>query len=162
MISMKVIRTIVLLLTLLVGWSSHAADPVKVNAAVDKIIQKYADKEGVDHHTFVKGEGLEFIKMMLNKEFGRKFMKGVKKIVIIDYEAASAEVCSSLHDDLMVFSTLMEEYDVTEMEDYEETGYVKFFASPNDSGSLAQFLVVVEEGDDKMFMFMDGEIIIEN
>lgn len=159
---MKAIRTIVLLLALLVGWSSHAADPVKVNAAVDKIIQKYGDKEGVDHHTFVKGEGLEFMKMMLNKEFGRKFMKGVKKIVIIDYAAASAEVCNSMHDDLMVFATLMEEYDLTEMKEYDEKGYVKFFASPNDSGSLAQFLVVVEEEGDKMFMFMDGEIIIES
>ena len=42
-----------------------------------EIVKKYDDNNGVSCVTVAKGSGLEMLKMVFNKEFGKEFMKGV-------------------------------------------------------------------------------------
>ena len=58
----------------------YAQEPAKVGAVVDGLVQKYGDVKGVDCMTLVKGKGLEMVKMMFNKQFGKEFMRGVTSI----------------------------------------------------------------------------------
>ena len=88
---MKTLRFHAILIALFLSAliNCHAQQSVDVERAVNGIIQKYEKTKGVSSITFVKGKGLEMLKMMLNKEFGKEFMKGVTSITIIDYSDAS-------------------------------------------------------------------------
>lgn len=153
---------ILLLSCILIGWSSIAGNPAKAEQEARKLAAKYENTEGVESMAIVKGEGLELIKMMFKKEFGKKFMKGVTSIIIIEYTGASESVCASIRKDIDIFSSLLEEFDfLDKMEEAKNQDYIRFFAHTIATDRLSDFLIISEDKETKMMMYMGGEIIIE-
>lgn len=155
------LKPLLVALFLMVGVSGFATVPTKVDKAVENMVSKYEDKQGVECLRVVKGEGLELIKMMLNKEFGRKFMKGVTSIVIMEYSDAPADICQSIRDDLDMFTSVLEEFDTSAEKELSSSEFVRCFIGKMDSESISDFVVVMEDDGEKMFMYMGGKIIME-
>ena len=132
----------------------------KVEKAVNEIVSKYENTEGVSCMTLVKGGGLEIIKAALNKEFGKSFMKGVTSITLIDYSDASPEICTSLRKEMDVFLTMLQDFKIGDVNEFADNDYIRCFAAEND-GVLSDFVIAMENGDSKTVMYMAGKIIIE-
>ena len=142
--------------------TGYAQAPSAVEMEVNKIVKKYENVKGVDCISVTKGSGLELLKMMLNKKFGKSFMKGVTGIVIIEYSDASEETCMSLRKDLDVFLSLLQEFDVSKDKEFADNDYIRSFASvSSDTGTLSDFVIALENKDSKAIMYMAGEIRIE-
>ena len=141
--------------------SGYAQEPSQVVKAVTAIVNKYEDVKGVESMTVVKGHGLELVKAMFNKQFGKEFMKGVTSITIINYSEASQETCQSLHKDFDVFLSLLEEFQVGKEKAFADNEYIRSFASVSEGGTLSDFIIAVEKEDSKMFMYMAGDIKVE-
>lgn len=155
----KIKKPLVVIATLLLCANCFASNSSKVDEAVMKIFHQYENTEGVDCMRISQGEGLGLVKMMFNKEFGRKFMKGVKCIVIIDYGKASEQVSAEIRSQMDTFTELLEEIDLKDEEIEDE--YARFFATIKDETHISDFVAVFEDGEDKMLMYMGGEIIAE-
>ena len=142
--------------------SGYAQAPSAVEMEVNKIVKKYDNVKGVDCISVTKGSGLELFKMMLNKKFGKSFMKGVTGIVIIDYSDAAEETCMSLRKDLDVFLSLLQEFNVGKEKEFANNDYIRSFASvSSDSKTLSDFVIALENEESKTIMYMAGEIKIE-
>lgn len=139
---------------------SQAQETSGVETAVKEIVKKYDGKDKVNCMSIVKGGGLELVKMALNKEFGKSFMKGVTSITIIDYSDASEATCAALRKELEVFSSLLQEFNLNEEKQFSDNDYIKCFASEN-SGVLSDFVVALESDKSKTIMYMAGKIIVE-
>ena len=158
------IRRMVLLATLAVMTfvGGYAQEPAKVGAVVDGLVQKYGDVKGVDCMTLVKGKGLEMVKMMFNKQFGKEFMRGVTSITIIEYSEAPQETAQALRKETDAFASLLEEFNLKEDSEFAGNGYIRSFASvSSDTGTLSDFIIAVEKDELKMIMHMAGVIKIE-
>lgn len=139
---------------------ADAQENTKVQQAVNEIVKKYENTDGVSCMTLVKGGGLELIKTALNKEFGKSFMKGVTSITIIEYSEASKETSASLRKDLDVFQTLLQDFKIGEEKEFADNDYIRCFASEKE-GVLSDFVIAMEDGESKTIMYMAGKIIIE-
>ena len=155
-----IIRILLLVISIFVAQNTFARETSKVEKAVDEMVSKYEGASGVTCLTVVKGRGLEIMKAMLNKEFGKSFMKGVTRITLIEYTDASQENCNSLHKDLEVFQTLMDDFDFNNEEEFAENEYIRCFACEN-GDRLSDFVVALENESSKTVMYMAGEIIVE-
>ena len=67
--------------TIAVGYSQV---PSKIDVKVQEIVKIYNNVKGVECMTVTKGSGLEMVKLMLNKQFGKDFMKGVTSVTVIN------------------------------------------------------------------------------
>ena len=143
--------------------ASYAQNSAAVEKAVKEIVKKYDGVDKVDCVTVAKGSGLELVKMMFKKEFGKEFMKGVTSITIINYSDASEKTCASLRKELDVFLPLLEEFDLSEEKSFSDTGYVRSFASESktDKGAITDFVAAIEKEDSKMVMYMAGTIKVD-
>ena len=142
--------------------SGYAQAPSAVEMEVNKIVKKYDNVKGVDCISVTKGSGLELFKMMLNKKFGKSFMKGVTGIVIIDYSDAAEETCMSLRKDLDVFLSLLQEFNIGKEKEFANNDYIRSFASvSSDTGTLSDFVIALENEESKTIMYMAGEIKVE-
>ena len=101
------------------------------------------------------------VKMMLKKEFGKDFMKGVTSITIIDYSDASEETCMALRKDLDAFMSILQEFDVSKEKQFADNDYIRCFASASESKVLSDFVIALENEESKMLMYMAGTIKIE-
>ena len=140
---------------------SYAQQPASIEKAVKDIVKKYDDNNGVSCMTVAKGSGLEMLKMVFNKEFGKEFMKGVTSITIIDYSDAPEATCMDIRKDLDVFQSLLSEFDVSEEKQFSDNDYIRCFASTNESGILSDFVIALEDKESKMVMYMAGAIKVE-
>ena len=128
---------------------------------VKEIVDNYKDVKGVEIVEVTKGNGLEFVKMMFKKQFGKEFMRGVTSITIIGYSDASETVCISLRKDLDIFTSVLEEFDLSGNKDFSKNEYVRCFAQRTENGTLSDFVVAMEQDQMKMVVYMAGEIKIE-
>lgn len=154
-------RIVLMLVCLTIGWTSFADGLTKTDKAVMELAKKYENVEGVESQIFVKGDGLELVKMMLKKEFGKEFMKGVTSIVMIDYSDAPEATCASLRKEMDAFTTLLEEFDIEGKKEMTGDGFIRGFARKTQSETLSDFLLIMEDVEGKMIMYMGGEIIAE-
>lgn len=158
-------KLLIILVTLIMftGVTVSAQKPTTVKKAMLELINKYDGKSGVECITMTKGNGLELIKMTLNKEMGRDFMKGVTSITIIDYSDAPAAVCQSLNNDFNHVTTLVEEFDLSKNKDISINGKTRSFACTSDAnkGKLSDFIIVIEEDKSKTIMYMEGDIVVK-
>lgn len=138
----------------------YAQESSKVEVKMGEIVKRYENVEGVDCMTVVKGEGLGLLKMMLNKQFGRDFMKGVTSITIINYSDAKPDTCLALRKELDQFSSLLEEFKDDDKE-FADNDYFKCFALPLAEGAISDFLIAIEDKESKMIMHMGGNIKVE-
>lgn len=141
--------------------NGYAQEASQVQKAVEEIVKKYDDTKGVECISIVKGGGLEIVKMMFRKQFGKDFMKGVTSITIIEYSDASEEICQALHKDLDVFITLLEEFDLGKDKKSTDNDYARCFASVSEDGTLSDFVIALEDNESKMCMYMAGKIKVE-
>jgi hypothetical protein len=155
-----IIRTALVATLFFCAVISQAQETSGVETAVKEIVKKYDGKDKVNCMSIVKGGGLELVKMALNKEFGKSFMKGVTSITIIDYSDASEATCAALRMELEVFSSLLQEFNLNEEKQFSDNDYIKCFASEN-SGVLSDFVVALESDKSKTVMYMAGKIIVE-
>ena len=139
----------------------YAQNSSEVEETVRNIVHKYEGAGGVNCMSVVKGQGLEFIKMMLKKEFGKSFMKGVTSITIINYTDAPEDVCMAIRNDLDVFLSLLDEFDLGDEKQFSDNDYIRCFAA-EDSGKLSDFVVAIENKESKTVMYMAGEILVED
>ena len=139
----------------------YAQNAAKVKSTMEEIVKKHEAKEGISCMTVAKGSGLEMVKMMFNKEFGKDFMKGVTAITIIDYSDASEETCLALRKDLDSFTSLLQEFDVSNEEKFSDNSYIRCFASVSEPETLSDFLIAAEDAKTKMLMHMSGKIKVK-
>ena len=128
---------------------------------MNEIVKKHETSEGVSCMTVAKGSGLDLVKMMFNKEFGKDFMKGVTSITIIEYSEASEETCATLHKDLDAFISLLEEFDPSKEEEFADNDYIRCFASSSETNTVSDFVIAMEDDGAKMILYMAGTIKIE-
>ena len=141
--------------------SINAQTSASVEKTANELVKKYEETAGVDCISVVKGGGLEMVKMMLKKEFGKDFMKGVTSITIIDYSDASEETCMALRKDLDAFMSILQEFDVSKEKQFADNDYIRCFASASESKVLSDFVIALENEESKMLMYMAGTIKIE-
>lgn len=140
----------------------YAQKPSDARDTMDQIVKKYDGKQGITAIKVAKGSGLELVKLMFNHEFGKDFMKGVTSITVIEYSEAPAAICTELRKDLDVFTSLLQEFDLSEENDLKGNDYIRCFASESDSEVLTDFLVALENKESKMVMYMTGKIKVED
>lgn len=156
----KIRKTILLLACLLIGWSSLAGSQPQVDDSIARLAEKYENVKGVETNIFKKGLGLELIKSMLKKEFGKDFMKGVTSIVMIEYTEADSGTCMSIRKDIEAFSTILQEIDLKELGESEPDSFAKCYIVPDGTDTPSGFLVISEDDETKMAMYMGGKIIL--
>lgn len=139
----------------------HAQSSTRVENAMNEIVKKHESSKGVTCMNVVKGGGLEMVKMMFNKEFGKEFMKGVTSITLIEYSDASEETCRILHQDLDAFLPLLEEFDLSKEKQFDDNDYIRCFASASDSNTVSDFIVALENDESKVIMYMAGKIVLQ-
>lgn len=170
-------RLLLTVISLLIGWTCIADNNTAADKEMQKIAKKFENVKGVESMILAKGQGLELIKLALNKEFGKKFMKGVTSIVIIDYGEASEQTCLEIRKSLDAFTSLLEEIDIEELKktdkkkapkddkdqksEYDEMRFARFFCKDIGESTLSDFVIAMEDQEDKMIMYMGGEIIME-
>ena len=142
----------------LVSLTGFAQEQNKVEDGMKAIVEKYDSIEGFDCMTVVKGEGLELVKAAFNKQFGKKFMKGVTSMTIMTYTDASQEACVALQKDLTTVLSLMKEFDTKGADTSKEFKSTKFYAIEEDEKVLSDCIFLFEGEDTKMLLYMAGKI----
>jgi hypothetical protein len=140
----------------------YAQGPSQAETKMAEIVKRYDAVKGVDCLTVSKGSGLGLVKMMLNQQFGKEFMKGVTSITIINYSDAEPETCIALRKELDQFCSLLEEFRADDDEEFAENDYVRIFALPLDEGAISDFVIAIEDKESKMMMHMAGKIKFDN
>ena len=154
-------KRITLLVMMRAFWLGAAAQSASIgHELMVSMVDKYDESKNVNGIVCTKGNGLEMIKMMLNKEFGKDFMKGVTSITIIDYSDASEDVCAVLRKDLDAFLSILKEFDVSKEKQFADNDYIRCFASASNSGILSDFVIALENDKSKTVMYMAGKISI--
>ena len=151
---LKIIFTALLLSTFVNSYAQSA----DVETTFKKILDKHESASGVISMTATKGNGLELMKMMFNKEFGKDFMKGVRSISFIEYSDASEDTCMALRKDIDVFMSLLREIDLSGEKQFSDNKYMRCFASISDDISISDFVIAMEDDETKMLMYMAGTI----
>lgn len=159
----RLIRIQTLLIALFIASliNCSAQQSSSVQSTMDQIVKKHETSQGVSCMTVAKGSGLEMLKMMFNREFGKEFMKGVTSITLIEYSEASEETCIALRKDLDAFMAHLKEFDVSKEKEFADNDYIRCFASESDSGTLSDFVIALENDKSKMVMYMAGKIKVE-
>ena len=140
----------------------YAQESTQVKKTVEEIVKKYDGTKGVECMSLVKGGGLDMVKMMFRKQFGKDFMKGVTSITIIEYGDAPEETCLALRKDLDAFVSLLEEFNLGEDKKSANNDYVRCFASvSSETATLSDFVFALEDEETKMVMYMAGVMKIE-
>ena len=155
-------QTILAALLLTAFINCYAQKPSDARDTMDQIVKKYDGKQGITAMKVAKGSGLELVKLMFNHEFGKDFMKGVTGITVIEYSEAPQATCTELRKDLDLFTSLLQEFDLSEENDLKDNDYIRCFASESDSEVLTDFLVALENKESKMVMYMTGKIKVED
>ena len=157
------VKKIVLLVALSVATIAvgYAQGSSEVELKIKELVKKYDSVKGVDCMTVVKGGGLEMVKLMFNKQFGKDFMRGVKSITIIGYSEASIDVCQALHKEMDIFQTCLKEFNLEQNKELSSHGYIRTFALPIDDRTISDFLIAMEDEGVKMIVYMAGEIRVE-
>lgn len=146
---------VALLMTTLFNCYAQSAD---VEKTFRQIIEKYDGNEDITCLTATKGNGLEFMKMMFNKEFGKDFMKGVTSISFIEYSDAAEEISTALRKDLDAFKALLSEIDLSGAKQFSDNKFLRCFATTSDDASISDFVVAMEDDESKMLLYMAGTI----
>ena len=135
---------------------------VTLKSDLEEIVKKYDGTKGVECISLVKGGGLDMVKMMFRKQFGKDFMKGVTSITIINYSDAAQDVCLALRKELDVFETLLEEFDMDEEKELATNEFIRCFASiSKEDKTISDFVFAAEDNESKMLMYMAGKIRVE-
>ena len=160
----KLFKVIILTMLMLASTAvnGYSQESSKVQTAVSELVRKYDGKPGVTCMTAEKGSGLGMLKMILKDEFGKSFLKGVTRITLIIYAEASQEICDSIHKDMDIFLSMLEEFPLGNEEEFADNQYIRCFAAENGAGRLSDFVSAIEDKDMRCLVYMSGDIDIED
>ena len=127
-----------------------------------EIVAKYEKVAGVDCTVLEKGSGLGIVKMMLNQQIGKDFMKGVTSIIIIDFSEAKEQTRKELNQDIDTFKTMLQEFKSDDDKDSAGKEKTRGFAYVSDDGTISDFLFASEDSESKMLMYMAGKINVKD
>ena len=156
-----IFQTLIATLLMAVHINCYAQPSADVESTMNDIVTKHEKSKGVSCVKVVRGKGLEMLKIMFNREFGKDFMKGVTSITIIDYSDAAEDICETLRKDLDAFLSYLLEFDVSKEKQFSDNNYIRCFASEPESNTLSDFVIALENDKSKMVMYMAGKIQVE-
>ena len=139
----------------------NAEEISQVEKKMNQLVKKYENIKGVDCTVIEKGIGLNMVKLMFNKQFGKEFMKGITGIIIIDYSDATPQTCQALRKELDAFISLLEEFKLDNEKEFAGSNYIRSFARPLDKKTISDFIIAMEDNDSKIIMYMAGKIKVE-
>ena len=147
-----------LLLMMLTLWLGAAAQPTSTGRELmTSIVEKYGEDKGVNGMVCTKGNGLEMIKLVLRKEFGKDFIKGVDMIIIIDYSKAEQQVAEVIRTQTESLSASYEQKELPE--EMAKGNYMRNFFKLNDSKEvITDMVVLVESAENKTVIYFGGEM----
>lgn len=143
--------------TIAVGYSQV---PSKIDVKVQEIVKIYNNVKGVECMTVTKGSGLEMVKLMLNKQFGKDFMKGVTSVTVINYSSAPQDTCLALRREVESFGSLLQEFKFGDEKSLVELDYVRCYAAAGED-CVSDFLAAFEGSGMKVVFYMSGKIKVE-
>lgn len=157
------IRKILILCGLILSLSTAAmaqsGQGTEIRKQMQSIANKYEQKSGFDIMTAVKGEGLELIKVMMRKEFGKDFIKGVNIIIMADYAEASKSDSALFRSEVMRLKRYCENIDIPEELLKEENGVTDFMVKVDSSGEyMTDFIIIHEAGNERSMVYFGGKI----
>ena len=141
--------------------TAYAQEPSQVETKIKEIVKQYDAVKGVDCITVAKGSGLGLIKVMLNQQFGKDFMRGVTSITIINYSEASPESCQALRNEIDQLATLLQDFKLGDNKEFSEYSYIRSLAAIAGENAISDFIVAMESKDVKTIMYMSGKIKVE-
>jgi hypothetical protein len=139
----------------------YAQGPSQAETKMAEIVKRYDAVKGVDCLTVSKGSGLGLVKMMLNQQFGKEFMKGVTSITVINYSDASQETCQALRNEIDSFASLLQEFNMGGEKELSEYSYIRSYAAMSGERILSDFLVAMENKEVRTVIYMSGKIKAE-
>ena len=147
-----------LLVMMLTLWLGVAAQPTSTGRELmTSMVEKYGEDKGVNGMVCTKGNGLEMIKLVLRKEFGKDFIKGVDMIIIIDYSKAEQQVAEVIRTQTESLSASYEQKELPE--EMTKGNYMRNFFKLNDSKEvITDMVVLVESAENKTVIYFGGEM----
>ncbi|MBR5845389.1 MAG: hypothetical protein IKY65_03935 [Rikenellaceae bacterium] len=151
-------RGIMLLVMMLTLWLGAAAQPTSTGRELmTSMVEKSGEDKGVNGMVCTKGNGLEMIKLVLRKEFGKDFIKGVDMIIIIDYSKAEQQVAEVIRTQTESLSASYEQKELPE--EMTKGNYMRNFFKLNDSKEvITDMVVLVESAENKTVIYFGGEM----
>lgn len=151
-------RGIMLLVMMLTLWLGAAAQPTSTGRELmTSMVEKYGEDKGVNGMVCTKGNGLEMIKLVLRKEFGKDFIKGVDMIIIIDYSKAEQQVAEVIRTQTESLSASYEQKELPE--EMTKGNYMRNFFKLSDSKEvITDMVVLVESAENKTVIYFGGEM----
>ena len=117
-----------------------------VRSSMQSMAERLDEKDGVECMVCVKGSGLEFIKLMMRKEMGKEFMKGVDMIVIINYSEAPSAKVTEIRNEVESIAKI----ELTQQElpdDVKEGKYMRTYFRKGDDGKSIHDMIIIAEDD---------------
>ncbi|MBR5138683.1 MAG: hypothetical protein IKV12_03960 [Alistipes sp.] len=135
--------------------TAQTLDGSSTRNSMEFMAEKYDDKLGVETFVFVKGRGLETMKLLLRKEMGKDFLKGVDMIVLINYSDASNDTANTIHSEI---DSITKDFSQQELpkEMTEGKNMRNFFKLGDDGKSIHDMIIIIEEETSKNVMYLGG------
>lgn len=147
-----------LLVLMLTFWVGAVAQPTSTGRELMRsMVEQYSKTTGVEGVVCTKGNGLEMIKLMLRKQFGKEFVKGVEEIIIIDYSKADKQVAEAIRTQTESLSASYEQKELPK--ELVKDNYMRNFFKLNDSKEIITDMVVLVEGaKNRTVIYFGGEM----
>lgn len=151
-------KCMVLCLSLLL-WLGAVAQQTEQSgkSKVLALVKKYEQTKGVDAMVCEKGSGLELVKMMLRKEMGKDFVKGINIIVIIDYSKATEQIAGEIRASIDTFSTIFQPMPLEKADVGSDCKKAYFKVSP-DEKYITDMVMILEDKEEKCAMYFGGQM----
>ena len=153
-------RTLSLLaLTIVLAFTCRtaAAQPTAAETTVMQIIEEFKGAQGVNCMAIGKNEGLGFVKEIFKAKFGKEFMKDVTFIALIEYTRAASETRAALQTALDKLTAPLHKF-ATDDKQLKEGQQVKCFATLKDEKLITDFMILLEENNRRMYIYMGGTL----
>ncbi|MBQ5669195.1 MAG: hypothetical protein IIV29_00700 [Tidjanibacter sp.] len=157
----KILLTTILTLSFVFAqWTAAAQQAIDIEKSVETIATELDSAEGVECMVITQGIQLKLIKGAFQQKFGKAFMKRVTSMVIIDYSKASGAIYNSIRSRISSLTERLQEFEI-DKETIKEGQYVKSYATINSPTSISDFMMIMEDKDNKMFLYMGGVLDID-
>ena len=137
---------------------AQSTDTQSIRKAMQKFADKYDDNERVSSMVFVKGSGLEMMKLMLRKEFEKDVIKGVDMIALIEYADATESEANAIRSEVDALSKGLEKVEMPEEEKPKAKRLGTYYKLSADKKSISDMLILIESEEERCVMYLGGVI----
>ena len=141
-------------------WTASAQQAADIEKSVETIATELDSAEGVECMVITQGIQLKLIKGAFQQKFGKAFMKRVTSMVIIDYSKASEAIYNTIRNKIDSITDHLQEFELSK-DVAKEGQYVKSYATINSPTSISDFMMIMEDKDNRMFLYMGGVLDID-